>query len=195
MALTKGSTTLASDFIALKARIKAECARRKYNGSVAQYASSSYDYTVPPVAGNHLLPEHYNKLIVPFNKLTGSNLQTKNVGDIVPYLSDVSKKLAELESYQPTDGSSGCKASCTGMCQGTCASGCVGCTGSCEGSCSNSCTSCSGGCSVVCYDGCDVGCYSRCAENCENACLNGCLGGCMFGCMGYCTGAVQNDVD
>lgn len=197
MALSKGSTTLASDFIALKARIKAECARRKYNGSVEKYASSAYDYTVTPVAGNHPLPEHYNKIIVPFNNLSGSNLPTKNVGNVVPYLSTVSSQLAVLESYQPTDGSSGCKSSCTGLCQGTCTTGCTGCTGDCTGTCSNTCTgscsnsctgTCGGSCSGSCTNSCSGACGDACSQSCTSSCYTLCTGGCKGNCEGSCGG-------
>ena len=41
MALTKDSLLSAADIKALKARVKAECARRKYAGSVADYASAA----------------------------------------------------------------------------------------------------------------------------------------------------------
>jgi hypothetical protein len=38
----------ASRLIDLKARIKAECQRRKYNGSVESYGGSNYDYSTIP---------------------------------------------------------------------------------------------------------------------------------------------------
>ena len=81
MALTVNNKYLASDFIALKARVKAECARRKYTGSVETYASSKYDYTVTPTDGGLVLPEHVNKLITPLNAIASTGLTTKKTGD------------------------------------------------------------------------------------------------------------------
>lgn len=207
MSLAAGNTILASDFINLKARIKAECARRKYNGSVASYANSQYDYTVTPTAGNHVLPEHYNKIVVPYNALTGSNLPRKKVDDVVPALKNISDNLAILEAKSPEDPSSGCKASCTGLCQGTCASGCTSCTGSCtnactsctggcKASCTGGCTSCTGGCGDICHTDCATGCYSKCDDscsptcsyNCALSCTGSCEGGCLVRCKGICKG-------
>lgn len=195
MSLAAGNTILASDFINLKARIKAECARRKYNGSVASYANSSYDYTVVPTAGNNVLPEHYNKIIVPYNALAGTNYSKKKAGDIVPALKEISDNLAVLESKSPTSPSSGCKSSCTGLCQGTCASGCTSCTGSCTNactSCTGGCTSCSGNCSTSCaFDGCSNGCDDSCAFNCSETCANNCKGTCKGGCLALCKGTCK----
>jgi hypothetical protein len=38
----------------LKARIKAECQRRAYTGSVATYGGASYDYTTKPAKGGKI---------------------------------------------------------------------------------------------------------------------------------------------
>ena len=65
MSIGLHNPVLAQDFISIKARVKAECARRKYNGSVKSYSSASYDYTVQPTAGGVPIPEHFNKIIVP----------------------------------------------------------------------------------------------------------------------------------
>lgn len=190
MSLAVNNLILASDFIALKARIKAECARRQYNGSVAQYASATYDYTVSPESGNAPLPEHYNKIIVPYNALTGSKLATKSAQNIIPALQSVSDGLAVLEQISVDSDSSGCKSSCTGLCQGTCASGCTSCTGSCA----NSCTSCTGGCTGSCTDGCTDNCTDACAFNCSSYCANSCYTSCSEGCLNACKGSCKGAV-
>ena len=48
MALTQGNSITASDFVALKNKIKTELARRKYTGSVSSYAT---DFSVTPTSG------------------------------------------------------------------------------------------------------------------------------------------------
>ena len=58
MSLNQGSTILASDIKALKARVKAEMLRRKYTNSVATYGGTSYDYTTTPAVGVRALVEH-----------------------------------------------------------------------------------------------------------------------------------------
>ena len=135
MALSEGNVILASDFIAIKARVKAECARRKYNGSVESYAGSSYDYTVTPTDGNVPLPEHFNKIIVPMNAMVDTGRSQTQNGYLVRAMNDIDSALTTLESIAETASSSGCKSSCTGLCQGTCTTGCSGCTGSCSGGC------------------------------------------------------------
>ena len=45
-------------FVALKARVKAECQRRNGSGSVASYGGAAYDYTTPPRQGGTVLKEH-----------------------------------------------------------------------------------------------------------------------------------------
>ena len=89
MALSEGNVILASDFIALKARVKAECKRRKYNGSVEAYAGSSYDYTVKPKNGNVPLPEHFNKIIVPMNAMVKTGRSKTKNGDLVRAMNDI----------------------------------------------------------------------------------------------------------
>lgn len=202
MGLKEGDLILAADFIAIKARVKAECARRKYNGSVASYAGSSYDYTVTPQEGNVPLAEHFNKIITPLNAITDTGRTTTGNGYRVREIYDVEQKLTALEAIEITAASSGCKSSCTGLCQGTCTTGCTGCTSTCGSSCGSSCNvACSVGCWNACYEDCAAGCYSSCdrncsptcATNCYNTCFGTCEGGCSLLCKGTCTGA--NDVN
>lgn len=187
MGLKAGDLILAADFVAIKARVKAECARRKYNGSVASYAGSSYDYTVVPQEGSVFLPEHFNKIIVPLNAIVDTGRTKIYNGYMVRAIDDVNAMLTELEAISETATSSGCKSSCTGLCQGTCTTGCTGCTGGCSGSCVSG---CSYGCSGVCGSQCVYSCYDTCEDTCTghcgSGCASGCLGGCKTGCKGTC---------
>lgn len=65
MALNSQNQILASDFVSLKARVKAEMNRRRYSGSLTSYAGTAYDYTENPTSGGVIKPEHANKLIIP----------------------------------------------------------------------------------------------------------------------------------
>ena len=105
MALTVNNTYLASEFIALKARVKAECARRKYTGSVETYASSAYDYTVVPTSGGVVLPEHVNKLVVPMNAIKNTGITAKSTGDVIVALNQVATVLADSEACSFTSSS------------------------------------------------------------------------------------------
>lgn len=189
MALAAGNVMLASDFIALKARVKAECARRKYVGSVASYAGAAYDYTVTPAAGNPILAEHYNKIVTPMNAIMNTGYTTKKAGDVIPALNSLSTMLSKLEAEAIGGATSSCKSSCTGLCKGACDTACTGCTGGCQSSCSSSCsggctgcTSCSGSCSGGCStDACRGGCSSSCSTTCRGGCRNTCAYGTVGG--------------
>lgn len=190
MALSEGNDILASDFIEIKARVKAECARRKYNGSVESYAGSSYDYTVTPQDDNVPLPEHFNKIIVPMNAMVNTGRSQTKDGFLVRAINDINSALSRLELIEATASNAGCKSSCTGLCQGTCTTGCSGCTGSCSGGCGGGCSggcknSCDWTCTRVCYDNCNSECYGECATGCSSSCL----GGCSVACKGSCLGA------
>lgn len=192
MGINVGDVITASDFISLKARVKAECERRAYNGSVASYATSAYDYIVVPTSGTVPLPEHFNKIIVPMNAIVNTGRTTTQSGYLVRQLKSISDSLTTLEAIDATASSSGCKASCTGLCQGTCATGCTGCTGGCSGSCGSGCsTGCSGGCRTTCRDLCADDCTGVCEESCSSYCSGGCDGGCKGYCKGSCSGAVR----
>lgn len=193
MSFAVNNPILASDFINLKARVKAECARRCYNGSVAQYATSAYDYTVQPTSGNVPLPQHLNKIIVPLNAIRNTGISETRTGYLVRTYETAQTILSELEAIEQDASNSGCSASCTGLCQGTCTETCTsGCTTSCKGSCRNS---CSGGCGTICEGTCESGCLeecgTQCAEGCQSGCAYECVGGCMSGCKGTCKGSVN----
>ena len=180
MGLAKGNRCLASDFIALKARVKAECARRNGTGSIAQYAGASYDYSVTPESGNPILPEHVNKLVEPLNAIAPTGYAVEQQYDVVPALSALETFLSESESIPLTAAKSNCAASCTGLCAGTCTGSCAGCSGSCSGGCKGSCkTGCTG-----CSGGCKGGCSGQCTGGCTGTCTDGCSTGCSISCKG-----------
>ncbi len=186
-------TTSALEFKLLKERVKKECARRKYNGSVELYAGSSYNYTVQPTENSVPLPEHFNKIIVPMNAIADTGRTNTRKGYLVREIYTLSQQMTSLESVGITDADSGCRSSCTGLCQGTCTVGCSsGCTGSCTGSCSTGCGSgCGSGCSTSCTWECGGSCRVYCTDDCTGTCFDSCSGGCMDACKGSCKGSVS----
>ncbi len=184
----------ALEFKLLKERVKNECSRRKYNGSVASYAESSYDYSVEPTEGETPRTEHFNKIIVPMNAIADTGRTNTRSGYLVREIYKLSQKMTTLESIGFNDTNSGCSASCTGLCQGTCTDTCTsGCTGDCKNSCRNTCKNgCGTICSGTCEGSCKEECGSQCSDSCQNGCAYGCTGGCMNKCQGTCTGGAKS---
>ena len=178
MALSVGNRYLASEFINLKARVKAEMQRRKYKGSLVTYASASYDYTVTPTANSVVLPEHVNKIAIPLNAINATGIEEVASGDVIKAINALDDFLTKAEGYSITGKSTDCKLSCSGLCINGCGSGCTGCSGSC----STGCTGCSGTCSATCGNSC----YAKCMWDCEGACAEGCSSSCMGSCIGGC---------
>ena len=197
----------AERFNALKAEVKAECQRRSYTGSVTSYAGSDYDFTVVPAAGVEVTTEHYEKIAVPLNAITGDVDVDSHRVISENEMAAMEDKVAALANIDKSSTSHGCAASCTGLCssacsgtcRGTCSgcsgcgSGCArtctgtcsgGCSGSCTGSCDNSCTGCTGACSTACTNNCDYWCKGTCGNNCGTACTHACAGSCSGGCTG-----------
>lgn len=195
MAFTVGNPILASELIAIKARVKAEMLRRNQVGSLVEYGGSDYDYTVTPAAGNPVLPEHFNKLIIPMNAMVDTGLTTVSSGEPIPALDGLVTKLTEAEEYTISGNSTNCKASCSGLCVGTCKTACgSACSGSCSGSCTDSCTGgCENGCTGNCKGGCSKTCKTDCAVQCGNSCKDSCTVGCSYGCRGTCQGSLTHD--
>ena len=194
MAVTNGSLCTVQDFIALKARVKAECARRKYMGDISQYASNAYDYENVPDDGEVIAPEDVNKLIVPMNAINDTGYTVVSNGDIIKELSGLEEFLTVSEGYSLQSPSTNCRASCTGLCVGTCADGCVGCSGGCEDNCDTGCMgTCTGECTgcTSCTGTCSTSCTGTCQGTCSGSCSDGCTGckGCApcTGCTGTCT--------
>lgn len=190
MAFTVGNPILASELISIKARVKAEMLRRNKVGSLTSYGGSAYDYTVTPVAGNPILPEHFNKIITPMNAMVNTGLSTVNSGDPIPALDGLVAQLTVAEGYSITGKSTNCKASCSGLCVGTCQTACGnGCSTSCTGNCSGGCNdACADGCTSSCGGSCSSGCGTTCNKNCATSCATDCSGGCEDKCRGSCTG-------
>lgn len=158
-------------FTALKTKVKAECQRRKYTGSVASYGGAAYDYSRQPTVNTVVTTGFYAKNAEPLNAIlqtldTDPNriIDDEELAVMESAVLDLSSKSLNASSLAAT----GCKANCTGLCYTSCGNQC---TDACT-----SCTSCSGGCS-----GCGSGCGSGCSG------CSGC-GGCGSGCDGWCTG-------
>ncbi len=200
MALNSQNQILASDFVSLKARVKAEMNRRCRSGSLTAYAGTAYDYSVVPANGVIVKPEHLNKLVVPINAISPSGYTEKAAGDAVPELATLDAKLAAHEAYPMRGSGSDCASGCSGLCSSGCYNSCSGCGGSCSydcSGCSGTCTgdcegTCSGGCSTSCggacwRDGCTSNCTAACRMDCTGSCSGGCSGGCMSNCAKGCT--------
>ena len=195
MALTTGNPILASEIISIKARVKAEMLRRDKIGSLAEYGGSGYDYTVTPAAGNPILPEHFNKIIVPMNAMQDTGLTEVASGDPIPALGHLNDLLTAAEQYPLVSSETNCKASCTGLCTGSCSTSCgkncsSGCQGSCDADCADDCyTGCTKGCGKACSSGCTGFCDDSCGLGCANSCNGNCSSGCYTGCRGSCESA------
>lgn len=173
--------SLATELNSIKSRVKAECARRKYTGSVEAYAGTAYDYSYAPASGIRVREEHYEKNAIPLNVINSGRIATTDGARIVEAtdLNAMKSFLTTLESrvYSDKNGTD-CAASCTGMCYsctGTCGGGCSGCSGSCQGGCSSTCT---GACANACAS-CNA-CGGTCGGGCKGTCRGGCTGGCTY---------------
>lgn len=200
MALTVGNRYLAEEFIALKARVKAEMLRRKYKGTLVSYGSSAYDYEVQPTEGGVVLPEHVNKIATPLNAINNTGISEVASGDVIKAIDALDAFLTTAEGYKVTSSTTDCKSSCSGLCVTGCGSGCKGCSGSCTGGCSgcSGCTdACSGTCGAICSSGCGGACGAECVGGCRNGCKTNCIEtcytGCKVGCKGSCKGTCSTD--
>lgn len=202
----------AARFNALKQEVRAECLRRCYIGSVADYGGTDYDYVNPPVAGHLVEVEHFEKLAVPLNQI--NNIVVEETARVVDTegnriisdeeLTAMEAVVTKYKTRSMSDTTQGdCRTSCTGACHtgcsttcsggcgancsGTCTGTCRGCSG-CSGSCSGSCTGCGYGCSSGCYGTCTGSCKSTCTMQCGN---QGCVGTCLTLCYNGCTTSCQ----
>ncbi len=164
MGLGAGALAKSSDITALKTRIKAEMARRKYQDSLASFATN---FTDSASAGQPIKMSHFNESVGYINKI-----KTTGISNALLY----SIRAAEqaLTNYEDTDvtatvtdcTSSSCRGLCYTACTGGCKSGCTGgCSSSCTGGCRGSCSSCAGGCSSSCGSACS----STCSDICTTA--------------------------
>lgn len=195
---------------AIKARVKAECLRRCYTGSVAQYGAAGYDFINAPASDIVAASEHFSKDIDPLHAINSDvfpNTYAPRVITDADLLAQeafltVAEKTAVTETSHNDCSASctglclGCTNTCGGACTGSCGSNCTGkCTTSCTGGCDTGCTSCYGGCSSCegYCDGCTgscagcTGCGSRCDTSCDVTCEGYCFGGCANMCQGIAT--------
>jgi hypothetical protein len=86
---TSSSLLTEDEIISLKSRVKAECLRRRYTGSVSSYGSSSYDFNITPNTGVEALTEHHDKISVPLNAINNSNNLTINSQGTIITASDI----------------------------------------------------------------------------------------------------------
>lgn len=192
MALNSQNQILASDFVSLKARVKAEMNRRCRSGSLTAYAGTAYDYSVVPANGVIVKPEHLNKLVVPINAILPSGYTEKAAGDAVPELATLDAKLAAHEAYPMRGSGSDCASGCSGLCSSGCYNSCSGCGGSCSYDCSGCSGTCTGDCEGTCSGGCSTSCGGACwrdgcTSNCTAACRMDCTGGCKGNCGSICS--------
>lgn len=197
MAYTKGSKVTAANINDMKARVKAEMSRRKYTGSLASYAGSSYDYSTTPALGVDVKVEHANKIITPMNAVKATGYSTRSKGNKIASFANLEALLSQYEARSLTANNSDCKTACSGLCHtacsGACRSGCsTGCSTTCKSGCSTTCTTncasnCSNDCTGTCDDTCSQGCFGGCANTCNDTCDGGCDAGCYGTCSGSCS--------
>lgn len=173
---------LTSDFIALKAKVKAEMLRRSRSGSVAAYGGAAYDFTAPPVDGGPMLGEYLKKNLEPMRAVNPDGLPTYPAVLNKQGQEAMETRIQAWGTRAITDRSaSDCKNGCTGTCYTGCTTGCyTGCSGGCSG-CGRGCSDDCDGCDGTCDGGCTGGCGGSCGQYC-----GGCDDGCD-GCSGTCT--------
>ena len=128
----------AAQVVELKEKLKAELARRNGNGSVAEFASEEYDFTVIPKEGQPITEEHGKKIVDLLLQICDyKDLRYVVRGEAIPEafdaeLIDLVEKLSKEERTGTIDEVSSCNGACTGLCVGSCVgfcNGCFGCSG------------------------------------------------------------------
>lgn len=185
----------------LKAKVKAECLRRKYIGSVEEFGSSDWDFNDIPTTNRNIEAEQYRRLSIPARKINWEKLpngpfkRVINDVDLLAFEVAISNfETRPIKSTAATDCHSSCTGTCTQSCTGDCSSNCGGsCATMCGGSCSNT-------CSYACYNSCYTSCMYDCEElcsscymSCSNKCVHSCYGSCDSYCDGRCTGECYNN--
>lgn len=174
-----------SELKELKAAIKAEMQRRNGFGSLAEYGTSTYDFTVTPVKDGKIRPEYGQKTIDLMLKIKDyPGLKLVVADDPIPdafnagLINEVkklanekktgesAKTVANLYPSREAETSS-CRGACTGLCVGTCIGNC------------NGCTNCTASCGTGCASGCNSTCKSGCNTTCSAGCYTTCKGGSM----------------
>lgn len=125
----------AEQVIELKAKLKAELARRCGNGSVAEFASEQYDFSNVPKSGEPITVEQGQKTVDLLLKIMDyGDLKQVTKGDTLPdsfdaELIDLVDRLSKEEFTGEETEQSSCRGACTGLCVGSCVGLCNGCTG------------------------------------------------------------------
>jgi hypothetical protein len=128
----------AEQVIELKAKLKAELARRNGLGSVAEFASEQYEFNEVPQAGKPITADQGKKIIDLLLQICDyKDLRCVVKGDTLPEafdaeLLDLVDKLSQEQSTGEITEESSCRGLCTGLCVGSCinnCNGCIGCTG------------------------------------------------------------------
>lgn len=194
--LEKDKYFYADDFNALKARVKAELARRSHYKDISQYSNANYDYEKTPEEDLRITIEHINKILEPMQhihpKKIGFDDKVASDGTLlkfkpdepIPNLNILLSYLAVCEtdnvqwSYTSQEH---CMANCEGLCHIGCYNRCKGC-GSCGGCAQSASSDSSGGSSGVVCDPCTR------SGNCGNSCTNGCVTGCLTTAQGCSCG-------
>ena len=161
MALSANHEVTSADITALKNRVKAEMARRKYSSNGPSLASYKGDFSVGAGSGDITKAAHYNETVGYISKIKAISGLAASVaaGDIMYAIQAASTRLATDEAKGVHDNSTTCSSGCTGLCYTTCSGGCrSGCTGGCSSGCSG-CSNCGG---------CDWGCSNGCIDHCTN---------------------------
>lgn len=201
-----GSIVDVDRLVKLKEKVKAECLRRKYTGSVENYGSSTYDFSNEPTVGGIIGREYYDKNATPLNAINNNLVPKANItnAENVALNDEIYNMDYQVSAWMTTDKTNDkntdCANSCTGLClscTGSCTSGCSNtcrancannCTGTCGSGCTNACRGCGSGCSGSCSGSCDGGCKGTCTTTCGYAgCSAKCAEGCSNGCHGTCT--------
>lgn len=185
----------ASRFTDLKARVKAECLRRHYSGSVSSYGGTAYDYSTPASTNGRIAKEHKDKNVTPLSAINSNTIPASMTNDDQLSDADVTKMesfvtVCERRSVSDSTGSD-CRSGCTGLCRGCQTT----CTGSCTGSCTGTCTrACANNCSGTCTNACATGCANNCTGGCNTSC-SGCGGDCGGTCQScrYCASSCNDD--
>ena len=114
----------------LKAKVKAECLRRKYTGSVENYGSSTYDFSNNPTVGGVIGREYYDKNATPLNAINNNLVPKANItnAENVALNDEIYNMDYQVSAWMTTDPTdkdhTDCAVSCTGLC--------LSCTGSCS---------------------------------------------------------------
>ena len=182
MALTKGSSVLATDYNSVRTRIVAEfntTNRRNVSSYTAPVSNRSSGQSASAANVTAMAHDMY---IVNSNTYTKDNIVQGE--KVLNNINGVVKALTGYEGYPKVGTNSGCKSGCIGLCQGCkggCQTGCTSCSDTCKDGCKGACKNTCDGCSDNC-----TSCYGDCTGSCSG-CSGGCSGSCLYDCAATCT--------